>query len=579
MTYKIVLSVVFFLGAASAHAAPPALPRVYVDSTMPTTSVTKTVCASGCDYTNAQLQTAIDDAVLGTKILLQPGISYTPPSTQGFFLRNKTSGSGWIIIQTKTTLPAEGTRATPTDATNYAKLLKSSLYALSCDDTAHHYRLIGVEFMNPGNVDVGSGGTAFVNCDGQETTLATQAHHILFDRIYMHGPPAAQSFGVKFGLVLNGQYQGVIDSTIVDLTYDTDAIAVVGGGGAGTFLIRNNALSSSGENIMFGGSDPTVPDLSPSDITIMHNYIYKPLKWRDDSAYNTTSNKILVKNLLELKHAKRTLIDGNTFENMWPSAQVGFALTITPRQGGPSNRAPQTTVQDLTITNNLIKNTANGIALSGYDAGTEPGTSPTTQAPGGRFLIKNNLFIGQGGYAGTGIVFQIGNQPFDVTIQHNTVASSAPFGTTTGTTIMFAEAYNVRPLKNFVLKDNIFLARNYPYFASGCSLSVLATKAPGYVWTNTVFAGPWPTPVGCTLSVAMPQGNGNAYPASESLIQYVNQAGGVYSLTVGSPYRDAASDGTDIGVNWAELMAAQQGISTGVTDLAPPSAPLGLLVR
>ena len=39
----------------------------------------------------------------------------------------------------------------------------------------------------------------------------------------------------------------------------------------------------------------------------------------------------------------------------------------------------------------------------------------------------------------------------------------------------------------------------------------LDTLMPGYIWTNNVFAGPWPTSGGWTAAM-MPQGNGNAYP-------------------------------------------------------------------
>jgi hypothetical protein len=376
-------------------------------------------------------------------------------------------------------------------------------------------------------------------------------------------------------LVLNGQYQGVIDSTILDLTYDTDAAAIANWGGAGPLLIRNNFLSSSGENVMIGGAYAIVTNVTPSDVTITHNHLFKPLKWRDDPAYTASPHPIAVKNLMEFKHAQRVLVDGNIFENCWPSAQTGSAILLTPRQGGSQDLNPWTIVQDMTFTNNLIKNSANTFALSGRDDGSTTGAA--TQ-PSGRYLIKNNMILGQGGYGSSGMIFQIGNGPFDVTIQHNTVASyaSTPF---TGTSVYFQNAAGIFPPVHFVLQDNLLVARNYPVFAGGgCTASGIAATAPGYVWTNTVIAGPWPTPVGCASAI-MPQGNGNAYPKSEDDIQYLNPSGGDYSLAVGSPYRNAASDGTDIGVNWSELRAAQQGISTRVTDLTPPSAPLGLLVR
>jgi len=553
MLYQLILSVVLLFGTASAYAALPALPQAYVDTSMPSTTITKTVCASGCNYTNDQLQQAIDEAQPGTTITLQPGITYTPSNDYGFILKIKTSGSGWIIIRSANdfALPPPGTRLTPDYANVMPKITRPTLgmYAMSCELSAHHYRIVGVEIMNPGNTDTTYRGYAFVACVSVlETSLATQSHHILFDRVYIHGPSAGGSYGVKFGIAFGGQNEGVVDSTIADITYGSDAITFVSWSGAGPFVIKNNALSSSGENIMFGGADTQIANLIPSDIEIRNNYIYKPLKWRDYSAYHSGANQILTKNLFELKNAQRVLADGNVFENNWPSAQPGFGMTFTPRMD--SCTQPWTVVKDVTVTNNIIKGTANGIALSGQD--------PCTTL-GGRFLIKNNLFVNSGGYASTGIMFQLSTGAFDVTIQHNTVASYAPYAYPTGQTMVLTYGPvngDLTQMTGFVVKDNIFLSRNYPFFVAGsCAASGFTTAAPGYVWTNTVIGGPWPSFGGCSSSLA-PQGSGNAYPADESSIGYTNLAGGDYSLVTGSPYKKAASDGTDIGVDWPTLTAA-----------------------
>src|SRR5712692_8641000 len=184
MLCQLILSVVLLFGTASAYAALPELPRVYVDTAMPGTSVTKTVCASGCDYTNDKLQQAIDDAQLGTTITLQPGVTYTPLNDWGFILKNKTSGSGWIIIKSANSdsaLPPPDTRLTPAYASVMPKIVRpyAGLYAMSCEISAHHYRIIGVEFMNPGNTDNATPYAAFVACYSVlETSLDLQSHHI-----------------------------------------------------------------------------------------------------------------------------------------------------------------------------------------------------------------------------------------------------------------------------------------------------------------------------------------------------------------------------------------------------------------
>jgi hypothetical protein len=586
---KSVLLGALILQTISVYAAtPPELPRVYVDTSMPTTSITKTVCNSGCNYTNDQLQQAIDDAQLGTTILLQAGATYTPLDDRGFILKNKTAGSGWIIIRTAAldnALPPPGTRLIPSYSNVLPKIVRSSVgtYAMSCDISAHHYRIMGVEFMNPGNIDTSRIGV-FVNCSSlQQTTLSGQSHHILFDRIYMHGPSAPGSWTVKFGIVLGGQHQGVIDSTIEEITSnDGEAKAIASWDAAGPLVIRNNLLSASGENIMIGGATPLVSGLTPSDIEFRHNHFYKPLKWRDDPSYTSGANRVSTKNLFELKNAQRVLIDGNIFENVWPDAQYGGALILTPRGGGATGSDPWTIVADITITNNKFVNCADGIAISGGGPTISLDQGGPTQR-GSRFLIQNNLFVGLGGdynlnYISANLL-TIGMGPSDLQIKHNTVASYS--GTTTrGTSIRFTYGLSdegaLFPLSNFVLQDNILHARDSP-LALG-QAGDMNTLMPGYTWTNTLMLGPWPTSggYGVTYPIPMPAGNGNNYPASETSVGYVNLPGGDYRLATNSPYKSAASDGKDIGVDWDAFDAAQNpaNITAPVLSSPPPVSPV-----
>ena len=41
--------------------------------------------------------------------------------------------------------------------------------------------------------------------------------------------------------------------------------------GSGPFLIQNNYLEGAGENVIFGGGDPSIANLVPSDIQILGN--------------------------------------------------------------------------------------------------------------------------------------------------------------------------------------------------------------------------------------------------------------------------------------------------------------------
>src|SRR4029079_8378638 len=129
------------------------------------------------------------------------------------------------------------------------------------------------------------------------------------------------------------------------------------------------------ENILFGGSDPAIPDLVPSDITITHNYVTKQTAWRG-SAWN-------IKNLLELKSAQRVVVDGNVFEYNWLAAQTGYSILFTPRN--QDGTAPWTIVQQIQFTNNIVRHVSSAINILGADY-IYP--SLATNA----ITIRNNLF-------------------------------------------------------------------------------------------------------------------------------------------------------------------------------------------
>ena len=93
----------------------------------------------------------------------------------------------------------------------------------------------------------------------------------------------------------------------------------------GPFLIENNYLEAATENLMFGGSDPAISGLIPSDITITGNNLTKPLTWLN------MKPSWSIKVLLELKNARRVLITDNTLTGCWGQSQVGYAIDMTPR--------------------------------------------------------------------------------------------------------------------------------------------------------------------------------------------------------------------------------------------------------
>src|SRR4029077_3526512 len=263
---------------------------------------------------------------------------------------------------------------------------------------AHHYRLQFLEVVNTyANTDIIKLGAQ----DSTQTSLATVAHDLIVDRCYIHGDPVN---GQKRGIALNSATTTVVNSYISDIkSSQSDAQAIQGSNGPGPYLIANNYLEASGENIMFGGADPFIANLVPSDITIKQNYISKPVSWRGQAW--------TVKNLIELKNGQRITIDGNLIENNWAAAQIGYAILLTPRNQDGS--APWTVVQQVQFTNNIVRHVASVFNVLGND---NLNASRTTNA----ITIRNNLFldVSRTNWGGSGW-FLLTYGGYDITVDQN----------------------------------------------------------------------------------------------------------------------------------------------------------------
>jgi regulation of enolase protein 1 (concanavalin A-like superfamily) len=246
-----------------------------------------TVCASGCEYTN--LQPAINAAVAGDTILLRAGEKFVG----NFTLKAKPGTStAFITIRSDapdSSFPADGVRLVPPGkaganvaAGAMAKLVGQgggwkSTPVLRAEPGAHHYRLQFFEIDGTANLGYETLFAIGDNNSGQ-TTNALAPYSIVVDRLYLHGHP---SKGMKRGIALNSRATDILNCYISDIMSVSDAQAIGGFNGAGPYRIFNNYLEASGENIMFGGSDPRTPNLVPSDIEIRRNHIYKKPSWRN----------------------------------------------------------------------------------------------------------------------------------------------------------------------------------------------------------------------------------------------------------------------------------------------------------
>jgi hypothetical protein len=507
-----------------------ALPAKLVDTSLPVSSGKTIGVASGGD-----LQGAIDSANPGDVITLAAGASFTGP----FTLPNK-PGSEYIVIRTDApdaSFPSLGTRVAPADATKMAKLVApDGLPAIKTSPGAHHFRFVGVEVAP---VDANATIYELVAFgDGTAASLSDVPHHLIVDRSYVHGTPTGYT---KRGVQLDCADCAVIDSYVSDChAIGQDAQAVAGFDGPGPIKIVNDYLEGSGENVIFGGADPAVPDLVPSDIEIRRNHFKKPLSWKaDDPTF--AGNHWSVKNLLELKNAARVLVQCNVFENNWADAQVGFAILLTPRN--QDGTAPWCGVSDVTIADNILRHSASGFNVSGEDD-----NNPSQETA--RVVITSNLVydIDRAKFGGDGRGFQIitPNKPtLGLKIAHNTLIANGNAAMVMGDTSVVATG--------LIVRDNLWTHGDYGVFGSGKGegTGALDFYAPGYAFDTNALIG---------YPMASYPAN-NLFPPTPADVGFVDDAGSDYALAVSSPFSGKGSDGKDIGAPVAEILVRTKGVA------------------
>jgi len=453
------------------------------------------------------LQSVIDRARPGDVIELEAGKVYSAPIK----LPAKT-GDSFITIQSSRAaeLP-EGVRVSPAQTALLAKLQSSTPGepVIQTTPNSHHYRLVGLD-ISTAKADVKV--YELVTIGDARQTAADVPHDIVIDRSWIHG---FDTQDVQRGVSLNGSEITVSNSYINEIHgrgYDTQALC--GWNGPGPFHIINNYLEAAGENVLFGGADPSISNLIPSNIEIRRNYLFKPLRWNaKDPSY--AGIHWSVKNLLEIKMGRNIVIDGNVLENSWGDAQIGYAVLFTVRN--QDGKAPWATIENVSFTNNIVKNSEQGFQLLGKD-------SPNVSQRAGGLQITNNLFTGINNR------FLTMTDYYNVTLTHNTHFQNGNIMSLYG-----------EPSTGFVYTDNITNrgANGYGIFGDGVGEgnAALTRYAPGNTVKRNIV-------IGANASIYPPN---NAFPATIDDVGFQDNQGGNYRLSAKSKFKGSATDKTDPG--------------------------------
>ena len=557
---------------------PAELPRVYVQTDLAYTSAPGSVISvpKGGDF-----QHALNSAKCGDTIELQAGATYVG----NFIMPAQTCDDNhWIIVRTNapnSSLPPEGARISPcyagvsalparpsfhcTSSSNVlAKLQARGVSgAITFADGANHYRFIGLEITR-----TPATGIVFnlVSNQGGATD------HIIFDRSWLHGTAHDET---QRGVMLSGsRYAALIDSYLSDFHCTSrtgtciDSQAVAGGSGShamGPFKIVDNFLEASGECILLGGSAAT---MTPADIEIRRNHMFKPMTWmQGQPGYvgGTDGNPFIVKNLFELKNAQRVLFEANILENTWGGfSQAGAGVVIGPKNQaiGTENVCPICQVTDITIRYVKISHVGGGLVM-----GNGPSSNGGIPLDGGRYSVHDVTIddIDPIKYGGYGVFAQISTGVgapvlHDVTINHVTAFQPG---------VMLSVGDNIainKTMRNFVYTNNLVNAGTAPIHTTGggpanCAydgipIITLPKCFQSYTFTrNSIIAAPSKIP-----SNHYP--NGNFFPVSAVAVHFLNYAngdGGDYRLQNSSPYKNAGTDGKDLGADIDAINAATSG--------------------
>jgi hypothetical protein len=475
-------------------------------------------------------QAALEAARPGDTILLEAGASFLGPFSLPFKASAGTD-SDWITIRSSapdSQLPAPSERITPAFAHLLPKLLAPhNSSALTTSARAHHYRFLFVEFTKQSPASFVNDLITLGEGNQRQNSLDLVPHHLIIDRCYIHGDPHSD---LKRGIALNSAHTSILNSHIAEVKrVGQETQAILGWNGPGPYQIINNHLEAAGENLMFGGADPAIPELVPSDIEIRRNLLTKPLRWREgDPSYGGT--KWTVKNLFELKAGRRIVMDGNILEHNWVESQSGVAVLM--KSVNADGGAPWSVVEEVTFTNNIVRGVALAINIAGRAS-----VAPCRQA--NRFVISNNLFedIDGGKWGGGSGDFLKVTEVAGVVVEHNTVMQ-------TGKVI---ETYG-EVTTGLVFRNNIAAHNAYGIKADGVSpgIDTLRSYFPGYVFEKNLIAG----------ADAGSYPRNNFYPNHLGLIGFVDMTRKDYRLTAASRFRGAGTDGKDLGCDFDALAKA-----------------------
>ena len=394
----------------------------------------------------ANLQAAIDAAPVGATLRLAPDGVYSCNCTMNKALRLESVGTRPVAAAFGKMFNVGAKIVSPNAGS--AVFVPPNTSGVTID---------GIEITNQGFIY----NIVYIGSDAQKTAEEAPQNTTL-NNVWIHGTATDHS---QNGVVDNGANTRITDSRIDNIHgVGVESHGILSWNGPGPFYYAGNHVEAAAINIMFGGADPSIPNLIPTGIEVLRNYLFKPLSWKvGDPSYGGIHWSI--KNLLEIKMGRKVVIDGNVLENSWGDAQIGYCSLFTVRN--QNGKAPWATIEDVTVSNNIFRNCEQGLQLLGKDW---PNVSE--QAHGLRFFNNQFLNIANRWLTISGY--------YNVTFEHNTHLQG-------GNVISF----HGEPSLGFTYRNNATVKSGFGIFGDGTGEGnvALAKYAPDGTVQGNVIAG------------------------------------------------------------------------------------------
>jgi hypothetical protein len=291
--------------------------------------------------------------------------------------------------------------------------------------------------------------------------------------------------------------------------------------------------------------------------------MYKPLIWMKGQPGFVGGNNgkpFAVLNLSELKNAQRVLFEGNVMENSWGGfTQNGAVMLLTPKSQYSKKKhqgvCPGCQVMDITVRYSRMSHRGKGIAIAAGLTGEPKGKYQATAAA--RYSLHDITIddVDAAKFDGGGALVQIFNTWPKNGLNSILIEHVTAFGDPGSSMLVITNPTNLPKIPDVGFTNNLLLAGRYPVWNDGggdpCAGSVFPAQNlnncfASYAFSsNGIIASPeqyppskWPA--------------NNMFPATPQAVQFVNYNGGDggnYHLLSSSPYKNAGSDGKDLGAD------------------------------